>query len=296
MTEFEIVGEPVVMDDGTEYRAIIQRQSHPTPPESDGDWPILKFELRSHRVTTDAEAYNAAAGPFLDKFTELADRNYGRGVREIFERYLKIFHGTTAVRTYGPNPHTDYTYIAFDTKEWRESMGIVGNRVEDLAKEDPLEEVRAWLEGDVWGKSIQHRWNPDNKLDDPDLGWHSHGDGWVWGFYGEKWAKQAVTEDLENEVAAHKQVPRYTEHEKIEPHAKAIDAITEFLEGLDTLKTLCAWNHKQGMYLPVPGADYQRVIFEHFGIDYDKIKEEREAMFKALSILNQPEGDSTSAT
>lgn len=292
MTELEIVGEPVVMDDGTEYRAVIQRMEYPSPPESDGDWPILRFVHQSYRISTDVEAYNAAAGPFLDKFIELADRNYGRGVREIFERYLKIFHGTTAVRTYGPNPNTDYAYIAFDTKEWRESMGIVGNRVEDLAKEDPLEEVRAWLEGDVWGKCIQRRWNPDGKLTDPEEGWKDDSvDSWVWSFYGEKWAKQAVTEDLENEVAAHKPVPRYREHEKLEHIQTGINAITDFLDGLGTGLALCEWNHTQKMYLPVLGGKHQRIVFEHYGIDYEKIEAERKAMYEVLAKINEaPDG------
>lgn len=299
MSDFEIVGEPVVLDDGTEYRALIQRMDYADEPYDDGAWPILRLDY-SRYSDVKAQAFNKQAEPYVMAWNELNDRLYGSdNLMRAFGLWVKLYHGGTRLVTYGRENtrQTDHTYLAFDTAGWREKVGAP---LENMATEDPLSEVRAWIEGDVYGITVQHRWNPDNRLDDPDVGWHGHGDGWTWGYYGDKYAEEEAKQQLENAVADHKPVTRYREHEKLEAIEGKVSTITDFLEGIGqgagkygyshVLAAITGSSPYNGNHLEeVPSRDYQKIVFEFFGIDYDKIQEEREAMYRALSILNQPE-------
>lgn len=277
MTELDVI-KIHRMDDGTEYRASIAIDPDPQEPYDDGAWPILRVESRRYgHYDYRAEAFNRQAEAYVDKFNELWER---LREKDAWERFCKIFLGSTRVEEYGPNQRTDYSYIAFDTPEWKESVGAP----DDLGEEDPLTEIRAWIEGDVYGVTVHKRYNPDSILDE-DEGWTDFEAGqWVWGFYGRKWAEQAALSELRDAVMSHKVVHRYPEHEKIDPHDREIRTILEFLEALDQddmcLARIFDDNHNR--LQRVPESRHQRVVFEHFGISYNKIEQERELMFKRL--------------
>lgn len=274
MTELETV-KVHRMDDGTEYRVSIAYDPEPTEPHDDGAWPILRVSYRHFDYV--ADAFNKQAEPYVEKFNELFDR-----LRELrnWERFCKIFLGSSRVEEYGFNRGTDYAYIAFDTPEWREAVGAP----EDLSDEDPLAEVKAWIEGDVYGIVAHKRYNPDSTLEE-DEDWADFEEGyWVWGFYTRKWAEDAARNLLNDCVMGHEVVHRYPEHEKIDPVDKEIRAILEFLESLDQddmcLARIFDDNHSR--LQRIPESRHQRVVFEHFGISYNKIEEERELMFQRL--------------
>lgn len=67
----------------------------------------------------------------------------------VFERYLRIAHGTTAVRQISER---DLTVITFDTAAFRDHVGITGTT--DLTGE--ILEWRAWLDGDVYEVVVEH--------------------------------------------------------------------------------------------------------------------------------------------
>lgn len=275
MTDFDTI-EIHRMPDGTEYRAVIAADPDPEKPYDEGAWPILEVTYRHYDYR--AKAFNAAAELYVDKFNELYER-----VRElrVWERYAKIFLGAQAVHEYGFNRGTDNAYIAFDPKAWREAMGFLPNNELGLVREKPLAEIQAWIEGDVYGRAVHKRYNPDEDLED-DEDWTDFADGsWVWGFYGRKYAEDAAKEELASIVANHKVVYRYDEHEKIQEHEREINAIIEFLDATDyeigSHNGFAQWRE-------LPSADHQRVAMEFFNIDYDKILEERELMFKRLQI------------
>lgn len=257
MSEVEVVGTHR-MPDGTEYRVGLRRDDEPQEPYDDGGWPILQVEYKHYDYV--ATAFNKQAEPYVDKFNELFER-----LRELrtWERFAKIFLGSKHVHEYGFNRGTDYSYIAFDTPEWRENVGAP----EDLSKEKPLAEIQAWIEGEVYGWIVQTRYNPDEELA-PWEDWETQDS--CYGFYGSEWAKEAALEALKEYVAGHKVVHRYTEHEKIDAHDSEIRAILEFLE-----------THTLQGHTAVRGG-HQQMVFEHFGIDYSKIEQERELMFKRL--------------
>lgn len=261
------------MPDGTEYRACLDRDTEPQEPYDDGAWPILRVEYKHYDYV--ATAFNKQAVPYVDKFNELFERL--RGLRN-WERFAKIFLGATAVHEYGFNRGTDYSYIAFDAKEWRESMEMdTPEGIAKFAEEDPLTEIKAWIEGDVWGYIIQSRWNPDEELED-DEDWGDVDS--CWGFYGRKWGEEAADGALTAEINSHEYVHRYPEHEKIDPHQKEINAIMDFLYAMED--TELVRTRPDGVRVTVTSVNYQVMVFEHFGIDYNEIEKERELMLQRL--------------
>lgn len=280
------------MPDGTEYRVSIVPDQDAQEPYDDGQWPILRLE-RHRGQGTYVEPFNDAAKGFEDKFAALMVRSTGRlAPAELFERYLRIFHGVSQFRTYGPNQGTDYTYMAFDTKAWRESVGWTDERggIAVMAEEKPLAEIQAYVEGDVWGWISEKRWNPDEDQED-DEGWEAIES--VWGYYGKSHATAEAESNLGTLVENHKVVHRYPEHEKAAAVQSKIDAVMRFLEEVEqgagefgyshVLAAAVGSSRYNGKHLEeVPPHKHQRIVFEHFNIDYAKIEAERELMIKRL--------------
>jgi hypothetical protein len=98
-----------------------------------------------------------------------------------FERYLRLFHGTTGVATAASG---DTTVLTFDTRGYRAHVGITGTT--DLTGE--RDEWQAWLDGDVYGVLVE-RTDAFHRVH---CG-HEQAVGWVevdacWGFYGRRYA------------------------------------------------------------------------------------------------------------
>jgi hypothetical protein len=103
---------------------------------------------------------------------------------EVFERYLRLVHGTTAIEQITDR---DLTVITFDTVDYRVHAGITGTA--DLTGE--CDEWRAWLDGDVYGVIVEHHtdrtcWTEQDAL---------------FGLYGWPYAQQRAGELL-TEIAA----------------------------------------------------------------------------------------------
>jgi hypothetical protein len=273
MTDREVI-DTKRMPDGTEYRVLLERDPSPEEPYNDGGWPILRLEYTRYQNRYVATAFNQQATPYVEKFNEFSNRGYDT---ETFQRYLRIFHDTIrpdkkfgeTFKEYGPNNGTDYTYIAFAPRQWREAMGV---DIEQCMSEDPLAEVRAWIEGDVWGYALESRYDPDDKGGE----WLDANDS-CGGFYGRKYAEEEGKTILLGAVENHKVVHRYTESEKLVAVETEVRAILEFLE-----------THTLQGHTAVKGGQ-QQMVYEHFGIDYTKIQEERELMLKRLQEEETPQ-------
>jgi hypothetical protein len=165
--------------------------------------PVLQIDSNGWgRVT--AEAWNEQAEPYVDAFNRLSDLEANGYHYEVFERYLRIFHGATKVDSYNLGTSREYGYVGFDTAAWREAVGVGP----DFAREDILEEVRAWSEGDVYGVIVEKRLRTRTEYIDPlteevtnvdeDEEWVEVEDGAVWGYYGHRWAEEAAREALKD--------------------------------------------------------------------------------------------------
>jgi hypothetical protein len=103
------------------------------------------------------------------------------GADELFERYLRLAHGTTTIRHVTGQ---DLTVVIFDTADYRTRAGITG--VCDLTGEH--DEWRAWLDGDV----VEQHTATDC--------WTVHDS--LWGLYGHAYAEEQAQAMLAAAVPA----------------------------------------------------------------------------------------------
>lgn len=191
MTEWS---ETIEEADG--YRVRLELDDSPEEPYDDGATPIFKLDSQRSDYVGGfrAEAFNKQAEPYLDAFR--AFESTGKQV-EVFERYLRIFHGSVKVQDWHLGYSGEYGYLAFDTVAWREEVGAPLDRLE---AEDYLSEVRSWAEGDVYGYIVERNREYTKTYSD---GEQEEGEDWqqvdsCWGFYGREYAEQSARQALKD--------------------------------------------------------------------------------------------------
>lgn len=167
------------------YRVIAEPDPYAEEPAyDDGATPILRLNFLNSIGIWQAEAFNDQAKPYVNAYNRFSDSYTDWNTEEVFERYLKIFHDTAKVQSFGLNNTraTDSTYLAFDTAEWRDKVGCTK---ENVAKEDYLSEVRAWIEGDTYNLVLQKKviWSADDDDYEDREEWEDVDS--VGGFYGQ---------------------------------------------------------------------------------------------------------------
>jgi hypothetical protein len=193
-----------IVEESGDYRAVIKLDMDAQQPEDYGMVPVLRIDSNGYG-SVKAEAFNEHAEPYVHAFNVLSDLYHGNGyVHEVFDRYMRIFHGTVAIDSYNLGTSREYGYVAFDTAEWREKMGCTEDQMRKEEKDgDLLHDVRVWAEGDVWGVGLEKRvtWSTeDEDYEDMDQ-WEETPDGFVWGFYGHEYAEQEARDLLKNQLA-----------------------------------------------------------------------------------------------
>lgn len=180
-----------IIEERTEYRAVIVADEDPHPPYNDGGFPIIRlsgpwYDRRAEQV----EGTSYELHPRITEAAETLD------VYD-FERYCRIFHGTTGFAYRGPDRSTDYCYIALDTAHWREAMGL------DRPVEVEMTEWEAYIDGDVWGVVIERKVVTRSErltIAGDHLGFEVR-EEWeeessCWGYYGDDYAREAAVEGL----------------------------------------------------------------------------------------------------
>ena len=104
---------------------------------------------------------------------------------DVFERYLRMVRGTTAIQHVTGQ---QLTVIIFDTADYRAYTGITDRC--DLTGEH--DEWRAWLDGEVYGVIVER---------------HTAADCWtiedaLFGLYGQQYAHEQATAMLAEAIAA----------------------------------------------------------------------------------------------
>lgn len=126
-----------------QHRALIVPDYYPSEPYDDGGSPILRIE-RNGWYGGSAEQVKHITSHEVDPSIIEAAAKWA-AEPDVFERYLRIFHGVTAVKWY--EPHDD-TYVTFDTAAWREEVGAPEGSID-------MTEWRAYCEGNVYGIVIE---------------------------------------------------------------------------------------------------------------------------------------------
>ena len=193
----EEYSETVEEEAGLRVRIIIEEG--PSEPYDDGSSPLMRYrrdrtyggwhaeqiEMTSHRVHPNIISALAKWGDDDD----------------LFERYLRAFHGTTQVVWWDHPDGGDPRYVTFDTAVWRDEMGLTA---EHLAKNPDIKvasmgEWRSYVEGDVWGYVVEKcvTWKPVDVDADEDVSmqtWEQVKDYSLWGLYGREYAEEAARE------------------------------------------------------------------------------------------------------
>lgn len=170
------------------YRASIIADEDAQVPDWDGMYPTLQLDNYSvgPLLGDDAVDFAVTLSTFMASVSNPL---------ETFERYLRIFHGTTQFATHNIGHWREYGYVAFDTAKWRETHGVT---VEGVKQENLLADVIAWADGDVWGVRVEKlvKWTTDDD-DAPVQETHDWEDiETVWGYYGREYAEQEARDML----------------------------------------------------------------------------------------------------
>lgn len=186
-----------VLEERGDYRVLLKPEEYAEEPYFEGGPPILRIDRRWSGDT--AHVLYAGRPTADDSRIEFAATQWIYDLH-LLEKYLRTYYGTTVFKQYGPNQATDYVYIVYDTARWRESAGYpAGTELpEDYAKRVNMDELQAWLEGDVYYYQVQKRvhWTTsDPDYDDADR-WEDIPDGTLGSFYGHEWAEESAREAL----------------------------------------------------------------------------------------------------
>lgn len=213
-----------IVEERDGFRAKIVIDNDPQEPYNDGMSPIIRFER---------PAYEQVGGTSFKVPSKIeyaaADLD-----RDVFERYLRIFHGATDVQWWHSG---DNLYVSFDTAEWRAAMGLDDEHMAFMRARDPrwspvdMTEWQEYVNGNVFGVIVERAVSRDITIDDlqdaragmadpvlfddvvdaavdavrssddeNDTTWTEiHA---VWGYYGDDYAAQVAREELQNYITA----------------------------------------------------------------------------------------------
>lgn len=180
------------------FSAVVVRDEYPSEPYNDFGCPVLQVNPRYYSADVNRMSYgdeswrrdgiSDTAEDALSKF--ISEFGLHEGM-DVFDRYLRIFHGGSAV-TYDPGYHSDYYYVTYDTRAMREFWGQTGDMLETSAPE--MSEWEAYIEGEVYGIRVEVATGFD--VDGEPTDWSEVEDTAVWGYYGEDVAKSVAIEEL----------------------------------------------------------------------------------------------------
>lgn len=177
------------------FRALVEDDDDPVPPYFEGSCPVLELDGRHcHEVVygnADDDGLPHNASHILDHFYQYGPGRMSDAV-DTFDRYLRIFHGGSAITVSSDIDRSGLDYLVYDTRAMRESWGQTGD---DLATSNPeASEWQAFINQDVYFVAIQqaenfsHNGEPDSWVDV---------EGPIGGFYGDEHAIAGATEMLD---------------------------------------------------------------------------------------------------
>lgn len=148
------------------YRATVRQDEYPLEPVHEYGDPVIRVEARywdgvtaaytgygSHSVKDDGLSFDAT--DVIERFAGTLGTSSASDVCELFDRYLRIFHGGSARLISSRLHYGGPDYIVYDTRAMREARGCTG---EYLDRSDPSgEEWQAYIDGEVFYIEIERR-------------------------------------------------------------------------------------------------------------------------------------------
>lgn len=159
------------------HRVMLAPDESPSEPDNDGSTPLIRLDYgldgwHAEQVTS-ITSYVVPS-----EIVTAVQRCWVS--HDLFDRYLRVWHGTTDVIWWHSG---DFWYVTFDTADWREAMGLPLDAVVPVS----MDEWQAYCEGDVYGLVLEakHTWTSDDGR--TETRWEVEDS--VWGFYGEQYPR-----------------------------------------------------------------------------------------------------------
>lgn len=175
--------------------------TNPSEPDGDALAPTVRVSTGGRMFRSASAAF--ATGPYQPTNVSAGD------VAKAWERwgdwghvgrYLRMFHGATAVEYITPHDGGD-TFVIFDTPDFREHVGVTETPTN---LEGEVNEWRAWVEGDVYGVIVETRATTATVVRDGATGdviREENGEMWehedaCFGYFGREYAESEARSQL----------------------------------------------------------------------------------------------------
>lgn len=197
--EYAQVTDLITPGDGYAYRARVEQDIYPDAPENCGGCPVIHMR-HDYYGFVGAEMTGYGYGSAQDDgtgrdmgavLTELTKR-WGANAVPVLDRWLKIFHGGSAIQLSPSYYQGGDLFVTYDTRAMRESWGQTGQALETPAPDG--EEWQAYLDGEVYVMSVE-RAEYSEEDDWNGFDWETV-EGPRGGYYGQKYAEEVAQEEL----------------------------------------------------------------------------------------------------
>ncbi len=184
--------DSVVTDDRYPgWRARIVYDEYAGEPDGDALAPALVIVTRRQPYLAKGVYMPQSADEILAAWQRLEDR-------DLFERYLRMFHGATTIAAAS---NRDLDVLVFDTADFHRHVGIRDLPADVSGERD---EWQAWLDGEVYGVVVERHHAGTITWDD---GTTTATGQWrdvesVWGIYGHTYAAQEAADMLDGCASA----------------------------------------------------------------------------------------------
>lgn len=170
-----------VIEQADDLRVRVVVDTNPVPPYDEGRSPMLKLHRGGWLGNWFVDYVTHLGGYQPAEMTSIlvAANRIAGDKPQLFERWLRIFCGATAIEWYDSRDDGgDWLYVTFDTADWRTHHHLPHGRDSGVS----LADWRAYCRGEVYGWVIERRaWT---ELDS------------IWGFFGHDEAADAAREAL----------------------------------------------------------------------------------------------------
>jgi hypothetical protein len=197
-----------VIEEIGDYRVRLVADADPFKPDWDGQAFVLQVNgdpWSYDRVESAND--NSDSDTFVDAWNHFAEGYSRAETLEVFERYVRIFHGTKSLVTWNLGITREYGYVVFDTAALREEWDITDEYADNhpgTLAQATLDEWRNWAEGDVYGYIVEKKefWSKEyaryGVVYQTEEGWDWEEVDSCWGFSGREYAEQAAKEALKD--------------------------------------------------------------------------------------------------
>ncbi|WP_405056989.1 hypothetical protein OG474_30165 [Kribbella sp. NBC_01505] len=153
-----------VIEETEEYRVRIEHDADPAEPYHDGGTPILRYGWNRQDRWAAVQLTSITShvvDPSIVAALERLGRRDPATQEAVFERYLRVFHGSRSIVWCD---HRGGRYVTFDTQAWRDEVELTDEWLAELTRgrAKPLDladmdDYVAYLDGECYGWIVEKK-------------------------------------------------------------------------------------------------------------------------------------------